>query len=159
MAVAPTASTSRPAKHIVTVCLRTLRSRLLCRERKVDTNSTQTPTGSHQAHGRLAFRIVKERCSYSTLLPRARKHGRTLHALTQPIVPPWKLVELDGIEPTTPCLPIRSQLTGVRAVQPWWSWTGSNRRPPACKAGALPTELQPRVSMGLTDYCQPTPDS
>ncbi len=25
----------------------------------------------------------------------------------------------------------------------WWSWTGSNRRPPACKAGALPAELQP----------------
>ena len=27
----------------------------------------------------------------------------------------------------------------------WWSWTGSNRRPHACKARALPTELQPRV--------------
>jgi hypothetical protein len=27
----------------------------------------------------------------------------------------------------------------------WWSWTGSNRRPPACKAGALPTELQPQT--------------
>ncbi len=26
----------------------------------------------------------------------------------------------------------------------WWSWPGSNRRPPACKTGALPTELQPR---------------
>jgi hypothetical protein len=25
-----------------------------------------------------------------------------------------------------------------------WSWPGSNRRPPACKTGALPTELQPR---------------
>jgi hypothetical protein len=25
----------------------------------------------------------------------------------------------------------------------WWSQTGSNRRPPACKAGALPTELWP----------------
>ena len=25
----------------------------------------------------------------------------------------------------------------------WWSWTGLNRRPPACKAGALPAELQP----------------
>jgi hypothetical protein len=25
----------------------------------------------------------------------------------------------------------------------WWSWTGSNRRPQACKARALPTELQP----------------
>ena len=28
----------------------------------------------------------------------------------------------------------------------WWSQTGSNRRPPACKAGALPTELCPRLS-------------
>jgi hypothetical protein len=26
----------------------------------------------------------------------------------------------------------------------WWSQTESNRRPPACKAGALPTELWPR---------------
>jgi hypothetical protein len=26
----------------------------------------------------------------------------------------------------------------------WWSQTGSNRRPPACKAGPLPTELWPR---------------
>ncbi len=26
----------------------------------------------------------------------------------------------------------------------WWSQTGSNRRPPACKAGALPTELWPQ---------------
>ena len=25
----------------------------------------------------------------------------------------------------------------------WWSQSGSNRRPPACKAGALPTELWP----------------
>lgn len=31
-----------------------------------------------------------------------------------------------------------------------WSWTGSNRRHPACKAGALPTELQPlNVSLSL----------
>ena len=30
----------------------------------------------------------------------------------------------------------------------WWSWTGSNRRPPACKAGALPAELQPLKSNG-----------
>ena len=25
----------------------------------------------------------------------------------------------------------------------WWRLTGSNRRPPACKAGALPAELNP----------------
>src|SRR3954462_15156738 len=31
------------------------------------------------------------------------------------------------------------------ASEGWWSQTGSNRRPPACKAGALPTELWPRL--------------
>ena len=36
--------------------------------------------------------------------------------------------------------------TRLRSKGPpyWWSQTGSNRRPPACKAGALPTELWPR---------------
>ena len=29
---------------------------------------------------------------------------------------------------------------------PWWSQSGSNRRPPACKAGALPAELWPLES-------------
>ena len=28
----------------------------------------------------------------------------------------------------------------------WWRLPGSNRRPPACKAGALPAELSPRAS-------------
>ena len=27
----------------------------------------------------------------------------------------------------------------------WWRWTGSNRWPPACKAGALPAELHPQT--------------
>ena len=31
----------------------------------------------------------------------------------------------------------------------WWSQTGSNRRPPACKAGALPTELWPLPSTSV----------
>src|SRR5690242_5023136 len=31
------------------------------------------------------------------------------------------------------------------SLKVWWSQTGSNRRPPACKAGALPTELWPRL--------------
>ena len=33
----------------------------------------------------------------------------------------------------------------------WWSQTGSNRRPPACKAGALPTELWPRQVSVIRD--------
>jgi hypothetical protein len=39
----------------------------------------------------------------------------------------------------------RCKRLGCR-VPAWWSQTGSNRRPPACKAGALPTELWPRAS-------------
>ena len=35
----------------------------------------------------------------------------------------------------------------TNALDVWWSRTGSNRRPPACKAGALPTELRPRKAM------------
>ena len=31
----------------------------------------------------------------------------------------------------------------------WWRMTGSNRRPPACKAGALPAELIPQDSYHL----------
>ena len=33
----------------------------------------------------------------------------------------------------------------IKIIRVWWSWTGSNRRPPACKAGALPIELQPHT--------------
>ena len=36
---------------------------------------------------------------------------------------------------------------GQAAGPVWWSQTGSNRRPPACKAGALPTELWPRLDL------------
>ena len=32
-----------------------------------------------------------------------------------------------------------------RTRKSWWRMTGSNRRPPACKAGALPAELIPRL--------------
>ena len=42
----------------------------------------------------------------------------------------------------------------------WWSQAGSNRRPPACKAGALPAELWPQVRylclVGLGGFEPPT---
>src|SRR5580700_5004346 len=55
------------------------------------------------------------------------------------------MVGLDRLELST------SPLSGVRSshlsYRPnfgnWWSWSGSNRRPPECKSGALPAELQP----------------
>ena len=45
---------------------------------------------------------------------------------------------------------VKERLRRVARVGNLWSWTGSNRRHPACKAGALPTELQPlNVSLSL----------
>ena len=54
------------------------------------------------------------------------------------------MVGVPGVEPGT------SSLSGTRSNQlsytpvAWWRRPGSNRRHPACKAGALPTELRPR---------------
>jgi hypothetical protein len=44
-------------------------------------------------------------------------------------------------------------VTSARTTQcKWWSWPGSNRRPPGCKPGALPAELQPRGMVGLSGF-------
>ena len=68
------------------------------------------------------------------------------------------LVGVPGVEPGT------SSLSGTRSNQlsytpspprsppplsRWWRQPGSNRRHPACKAGALPTELCPRGDVSL----------
>ena len=34
------------------------------------------------------------------------------------------------------------------SIQKWWSRSGSNRRPPRCERGALPTELRPQSGKG-----------
>ena len=44
----------------------------------------------------------------------------------------------------------------VRGRAGWWSQAGSNRRPPACKAGALPAELWPHGLVGLGGLEPPT---
>ena len=62
------------------------------------------------------------------------------------------LVGLDRLElSTSPLSGVRSSHLSYRPVRRpaepgarnWWSWSGSNRRPPECKSGALPAELQP----------------
>ena len=41
------------------------------------------------------------------------------------------------------CLTSRIHIRCTTLHEFWWSWSGSNRRPTACKAAALPAELQP----------------
>jgi hypothetical protein len=57
-------------------------------------------------------------------------------------------VGLGGLEPpTSPLSGVRSNHLSYRpevSCLRWWSLSGSNRRPPACKAGALPAELKPQ---------------
>src|SRR5438045_1516324 len=57
-------------------------------------------------------------------LPRANPRIRFLHS--------WKVLAA----------------TSPAGRQRWWSQSGSNRRPQACKASALPTELWPRTVEG-----------
>ena len=64
------------------------------------------------------------------------------------------MVGLGRIElPTSPLSGVRSSQLSYRPgkstsqAPTWWSWSGSNRRPPECKSGALPTELQPLINL------------
>ncbi len=57
------------------------------------------------------------------------------------VFPNWKHFFWSASQPTS--LP-QGRRDGCE--KEWWSWTGSNRRPQACKARALPAELQPPLS-------------
>ena len=74
-----------------------------------------------------------------------------------------RLVGLGRIElPTSPLSGVRSSQLSYRPglLQAWWSWSGSNRRPPECKSGALPAELQPLVGdLGLGIWDWPSGDA
>ena len=52
---------------------------------------------------------------------------------------------------------IEKKESGTAKVVPdsLWRYRDSNSRPPACKAGALPTELYPQTFQGLTPSCRP----
>ena len=97
----------------------------------------------------LLYAIVKELNPFRIVA--GRPHPRAIRR-PQP-EKDGDLVGVPGIEPGT------SSLSGTRSNQlsytpspprqppvfsQWWRQPGSNRRHPACKAGALPTELCPR---------------
>src|SRR5260221_4406457 len=52
--------------------------------------------------------------------------------------------KLVAIEPASARLGFGAAAFVALASEGWWSQTGSNRRPHACKARALPTELWPQ---------------
>ena len=52
--------------------------------------------------------------------------------------------------PSLPCLSGQGDRFSVSL--PWWRWWDSNPWPPACRAGALPTELHPHVGYPSSSY-------
>ena len=84
------------------------------------------------------FQIVKERVKPSSLIK----------DLTSSAWDPIKQNQTLFVNPFA--LPVchhphAISTTSTRCICVWWRMTGSNRRPPACKAGALPAELMPRT--------------
>ena len=60
------------------------------------------------------------------------------------------MAQRTGLEPATPGVTGRysNQLNYRCAILlEWWVMTGSNRRPSACKADALPAELTTRIAL------------
>ena len=119
-------------------------------------------------------------CTYSldpitlSSLPRTASYRQLVCAPTESTVGSmqsqpyrWLLAcRLPAIQPSSILLkstnPVRGQawklhkLPGLTSHKcGWWRMTGSNRRPPACKAGALPAELIPRHTGKTTPRNKP----
>src|SRR3954463_12166732 len=76
---------------------------------------------------------------------RARTGCEPGRRATSPVRRPADRMEPAGLEPDVSLDGERRRRFAVRPTG--WSQPGSNRRPPACKAGALPTELWPLAPM------------
>ncbi len=97
-----------------------------------------------------------------TTRPRSHTHF-PLHTVQEPAAPkrgakerlriPWLTLPCCGHLPQgsrwSILRPPTRPACGLPRRPGWWRQTGSNRRPPACKAGALPTELCPRSNPDL----------
>ena len=89
---------------------------------------------------------LKNRCDSTYIaLKGSQKRKRALVGARIVLIPKGIMAERTGLEPATPGVTGRySNRLNYRSLKRfprWWVVTGSNRRPPACKAGALPAEL------------------
>ena len=61
--------------------------------------------------------------------------------LATSLPPQTYMVPTKGLEPSTYWLQVSCSTNWAKSAKKWWRLTGSNRWPSACKADALPTEL------------------
>jgi hypothetical protein len=67
-----------------------------------------------------------------------------LHRLLAPRHPLHALSSLIINQKITTYTIVKEHSNSTLILHYWWRWTGLNRWPPACKAGALPAELHPQ---------------
>ena len=79
------------------------------------------------------------RCSCQLILEITSFHPYSIVKEPLPLSGSCRLIPVRIHDTVMPSLSIRQEKSKLE----WWSWTGLNRLPPACKAGALPGELQP----------------
>jgi hypothetical protein len=96
-------------------------------------------------HDRLSERSFSSRCQIAL-----RRLRRLVCVITRPHPAVGQMTEAELFFRRTSCgldfiFASRDSDESRHDDPGWWSQTGSNRRPPACKAGALPTELWPRT--------------
>ena len=94
-------------------------------------NCNPGPAKPVAAHGKTGFPVLMDNSSLHDVRSNAPRPGAS--TLPEPAKQVF-LPDKDDIQPPPQSL---------MAKKGWWSQTGSNRRPPACKAGALPAELWP----------------
>ena len=91
---------------------------------------------------RLASRVsLSERCESVRDRTKEQQASATASAMPQSR-PAWR----------HPGISLSRRLSGMK----WWSLSGSNRRPPDCKSGALPAELRPPNMVGRGGLEPPT---
>ena len=101
------------------------------------------PDNAHASAWRLSAVVGLERLELST----SRLSGvRSNHLSYRPFRSVFSLPAASHARPPRSCMSRYTPVGSLAASRTprWWSWTGLNRRPPACKAGALPAELQPQ---------------
>ena len=105
----------------------------------------------HTTQGALPGQMIKPNSGHSAIQTNGRRgpklavSGARAGVSSRPGFPSFASKRLSPLASKTPA-PDRQPCHSPRRRR-WWRRSGSNRRPPACKAGALPAELRPQWSV------------
>ena len=133
----PTSHRHVPPKDTRYECVCATRTRAFCLARagKIQLNPSH-PKLSSSPECALPSRIVKEQHSFQLCTSTKHRAERCTQSIG--------FRRQHSEDSKSAVVAHATVLSSDSRLLTWWSRTGSNRRPPACKAGALPTELRPR---------------